>query len=473
MNRFCWIFVFLCICCVSFSQENYNLKLNNHHSQLVLLYNFSISDSSVIRVNQDTILNIPCHKNNLFYLEHNSKKYYLFLTEDTKLDVTVNLDDVVFNGVDSSFIQFLNDYFNFYQFSFKSKLDSFSQNKTIDEFEILLYDFINNELFDFYQSHISFQDLSDQSKSYFQTLIKYEYLNALSTFLFENHTSESEEFISSLHDINVDLLELDVFENSFSDISYHNMEIFQNYIFNTLFLTLASTYNQRLQNVDDFQKFSVYFFNYMLNNIPSHFFSYCVQNYVQKFAFLFQKNTKNHLINLMKDEKFEKHTIININNILDSKYNPNQETIVIDDIGLQNDFFIEDVDGKQVSLNMFKGKILYIDIWASWCGPCRKQFPYSKELKNKFSKKQLKKIKFIYISIDNDYAKWRESMQKLNLEGHHFISPASNSHSAGSYFGVSSIPRYIIIDKTGEIIEHNAKRPSDQTVFDDLLQLIK
>ena len=98
---------------------------------------------------------------------------------------------------------------------------------------------------------------------------------------------------------------MEIFENSFSDISYHDMGIFQNYIFNTLFLTLASTYNQRLQNVDDFQKFSVYFFNYMLNNIPSHFFSYCVQNYVQKFAFLFQKNTKNHLINLMKDEKFE------------------------------------------------------------------------------------------------------------------------------------------------------------------------
>ena len=133
---------------------------------------------------------------------------------------------------------------------------------------------------------------------------------------------------------------------------------------------------------------------------------------------------------------------------------------------------MENVEGKQVSLNMFKGKVLYIDIWASWCGPCRKQFPYSKELKRKFSRKQLKKIKFIYISIDNDTSKWRQSMSKLNLEGHHFISPASHSHSAGSYFSVSSIPRYIIIDKTGNIIENNAKRPSDQTVFDDLLKLL-
>ncbi|MAZ57812.1 MAG: hypothetical protein CMP56_00110 [Flavobacteriales bacterium] len=472
MNRFCWTLIFLCFFYISLSQENYNLKININDSQSVILDSFSTLDSSSLRINQDTILNVSCVKNNLFYIEHNSKKYYLFLTKDTKLDVIVNLNDVVFQGEHTSFIYFLNDYFNFHQVSFKPILDSFSLYQTIDEFEILLYDFINNELFYFFQNHIRFQDLTDQSKAYFQTLIKYEYLNSLSTFLFEKSILDSKGFISSLNDVNIDLLEFATFEKSFNDTSYHDMAIFQNYIFNTLFLTLASKYNKKLQDFDDFQMFSIHFFNYMINHIPSHFFTYCVQKYVEKFAVFLQKNTINHLLLLMKEQKFDKNDIININNILDSNYIPNQETIVVDDVGIQNDFYIEDVDGKQVSLNMFKGKVLYIDIWASWCGPCRKQFPYSKDLKSRFSKKQLKKLKFIYISIDNDYSKWRESMLKLNLKGNHFISPASQSNSAGTYFGVSSIPRYIIIDKTGEIIENNAKRPSDNGIFFDLVKLL-
>ena len=63
-------------------------------------------------------------------------------------------------------------------------------------------------------------------------------------------------------------------------------------------------------------------------------------------------------------------------------------------------------------------------------------------------------------------------MSKFNLDGHHFISPANKVNSAGTYFEISSIPRYLIIDKNGEIINQNAKRPSDETLLQDLLDLI-
>ena len=139
---------------------------------------------------------------------------------------------------------------------------------------------------------------------------------------------------------------------------------------------------------------------------------------------------------------------------------------------IRHDFYIEDQFGEVVNLDEFSGKVLYVDIWASWCGPCRKQFPYSKELKRKFSKRQQKKIKFIYISIDNDHNKWKESLQKLDLEGEHFISPANHPKSAANYFQAFSIPRYILIDKNGNILNMNAKRPSDIAIYDELLQLL-
>ena len=139
---------------------------------------------------------------------------------------------------------------------------------------------------------------------------------------------------------------------------------------------------------------------------------------------------------------------------------------------LKYKFYLEDINGNQASLHDFQGKVLYVDVWASWCGPCRKQFPYAKELKSKFSKRQLKKIKFLYISIDNDYNKWKESISKFDIDGYHFISPANKVNGAGAYFEISSIPRYLIIDKNGEIINNNAKRPSDETLLQDLLDLI-
>ena len=67
----------------------------------------------------------------------------------------------------------------------------------------------------------------------------------------------------------------------------------------------------------------------------------------------------------------------------------------------------------------------------------------------------------------------KNSLAKFDIEGYHFISPANNSHGAGSYFQASSIPRYILINQKGEIVEYNAKRPSDETLFDDLIRLIK
>ena len=169
-------------------------------------------------------------------------------------------------------------------------------------------------------------------------------------------------------------------------------------------------------------------------------------------------NFKNHLIEKNKTVK---------------KNIQKQDDISLDFINKKNDFYLEDLTGEYASLNDLLGNFLYIDIWASWCGPCKKQFSYSKDLKKKLKKKYLKKIKFVYISIDKDYGAWRNTIQKFDLDGEHFISPPDKLNNAGTYFNVKGIPRYIIIDPYGKILDDNAKRPSDDDIINYLIDLIK
>ena len=129
------------------------------------------------------------------------------------------------------------------------------------------------------------------------------------------------------------------------------------------------------------------------------------------------------------------------------------------------------LNGKTFKLSDLKGKVVYLDIWASWCGPCRKQFPHAKELKAQLSKKELKNIEFLYISIDNTETVWKLAIEELGIEGTHGLSQGGWGSEVTSKFGVSSIPRYLIFDKKGKVVDPNAPRPSDPRLIDILRKL--
>lgn len=137
-------------------------------------------------------------------------------------------------------------------------------------------------------------------------------------------------------------------------------------------------------------------------------------------------------------------------------------------------FTLIDLKGNNVYLEDFKGKVLYVDFWASWCGPCRQQFPYSKQLHKMLSAEHLKQVVFLYISIDSNEEAWKKAIEKNGIEGFNTWSPGGWSSSAVSHFGVSSIPRYMLIGKDGSIADPNAKRPSSgQEIVNDIVRLIK
>lgn len=120
------------------------------------------------------------------------------------------------------------------------------------------------------------------------------------------------------------------------------------------------------------------------------------------------------------------------------------------------DFLVFDENGKEYSLNNFKGKHLYIDVWATWCGPCKTEIPHFEKLKEKYKGKN---IEFVSISVDENKESWEKMINDKKMTGIQLFASGWNSSITKDY-NINSIPRFILIDPKGVIINANADRPS-------------
>lgn len=131
-------------------------------------------------------------------------------------------------------------------------------------------------------------------------------------------------------------------------------------------------------------------------------------------------------------------------------------------------FTYTDMAGKSVSLSDLKGKFVYIDVWATWCGPCRGEIPALKELEHRFEGTD---IHFLSLSCDKDKKAWENMVQKEELKGIQLHMGGDRSFM-DAYF-INGIPRFILLDRDGNIVSANMSRPSSpQTAvkFDELLK---
>ena len=102
-------------------------------------------------------------------------------------------------------------------------------------------------------------------------------------------------------------------------------------------------------------------------------------------------------------------------------------------------------------LERHKGKVVLIEVWASWCGDCVKAMPKLKE-----TQAANPEVDFVFISMDRTADSWKAGIEKHNLKGEHYWSPDGNKGAFGKSIDLDWIPRYIIIDKKGNVIVYRA-----------------
>ena len=123
---------------------------------------------------------------------------------------------------------------------------------------------------------------------------------------------------------------------------------------------------------------------------------------------------------------------------------------------MSSDYKYQDITGKMVSLDDLKGKYIFIDVWATWCGPCKAELPALKELEKKFEGKN---IYFVSISIDANKAAWIKMVQEDQLGGIQ-LHGGSKAQILKDYM-IKGIPRFILLDKEGKVIDKDMSRPSN------------
>lgn len=133
-------------------------------------------------------------------------------------------------------------------------------------------------------------------------------------------------------------------------------------------------------------------------------------------------------------------------------------------------FSYQSIDGATVSLEDLSGKYLYVDVWATWCGPCLREIPSLKTLETDYHNAP---IEFVSISIDveKDFEKWQQMVADKELKGVQLFADSDWQSEFVKAYAIDGIPRFIVIDPEGNIVDPNAPRPSDpgiRTLFDEL-----
>jgi thiol-disulfide isomerase/thioredoxin len=200
---------------------------------------------------------------------------------------------------------------------------------------------------------------------------------------------------------------------------------------------------------------------------PIHFINTKISNATIKNYFLYTY-TK-HSINNSPDRKKTYTTFMDYSSNEEDKLKITElynELKIIDKGSLSPKFInYKNFKGGVSSLDDFKGSYVYIDIWATWCGPCEAEIPFLEKIEKKYHGRN---IKFVSISVDRqkDYEKWKKMIVDKKMGGIQLFADGDFKSDFIKSYKIKSIPRFILINPIGKIISSSTLRPSNPKLIE-------
>ena len=130
-------------------------------------------------------------------------------------------------------------------------------------------------------------------------------------------------------------------------------------------------------------------------------------------------------------------------------------------------FSYPDIDSNIISLSDFKGSYVYVDVWATWCGPCKYEIPFLAELEKDYHNAN---IVFMSVSIDKEDKRqvWIDMIQEYNMKGVQLIATDAWQSQICQDYAINGIPRFMLFDMNGNVISLNAPRRSSESIRETL-----
>ncbi len=414
-------------------------KIENQKSSIVVLSQNTFSDTAQVDKNGNYTFDIYLENPQYFSLKNGNKRIKIFLAPKHNLSISYSSNNVFgsinFSGKGAAPNIYIKDKYllmlekdiplvHLYQIPVKDFRHLVDSLFVLDK--MFYAEFVENKEFP-----EIFKQIELASLEYGRATKLMEYLNTNTAI----HKIDKKKYLRFLNKLSVnegnllDVYEYKLFLDAFIAYYAGQKTNTKNLYPYEIALVKMQTTNQKIQNKDVKE--------YMLFTLLKDYIKYYGYKNTDSLFKLFKQECNNKEYNLQLLTPYNSYL-----QFTQKQKAPNIEMV--------------DAAGNKYTLNSFKGSYIYVDVWASWCLPCRKETSYFMKLKEGYRHKN---VVFISLSVDKEKDDWEEYLILKDLNDNQYL--ATEIKPFLDMYMIKTIPHFLIIDNNGNLIDNNASRPSE------------